>query len=61
MCRLDGADLSQWHEDDIGQHIGYLPREIGLMDATIEENISRTTEPDYKKVIEAARAAASMT
>lgn len=56
--RLDGADLTQWREEEIGQHIGYLPQEVGLMDATIEENISRfEPDPDHRKVIEAARAA----
>jgi PrtD family type I secretion system ABC transporter len=56
--RLDGADLAHWREDEIGRHIGYLPQEVSLMDATIEENISRLEpEPDYQKVIEAARAA----
>ena len=56
--RLDGADLSQWREEEIGQHIGYLPQEVSLMDATIEENICRfEPEPDYRKVVEAAQAA----
>lgn len=56
--RLDGADLSQWREDEIGQHIGYLPQEVGLFDATIEDNIARLeANPDSLKVIEAARAA----
>ncbi len=56
--RLDGADLSQWREDEIGKHVGYLPQDVGLMDATIEENICRfEPEPDYRKVITAARAA----
>ncbi|WP_424631648.1 type I secretion system permease/ATPase [Bradyrhizobium sp. SYSU BS000235] len=56
--RLDGADLAQWREDDIGQHIGYLPQEVSLMDATIEENIARfEPDPDYRKVVEAAKAA----
>jgi ATP-binding cassette subfamily C protein len=56
--RLDGAELGQWREDEIGQHIGYLPQDVSLMDATIEENISRFEPmPDYTKVIDAARAA----
>src|SRR3981189_2809509 len=55
--RLDGADLTQWREDEIGQHIGYLPQEISLMDATIEENICRfEPEPDYRKAGGADRA-----
>jgi PrtD family type I secretion system ABC transporter len=56
--RLDGADLSQWREDEIGQHIGYLPQDVSLMDATIEQNICRLEpEPDSRKVVEAAQAA----
>jgi PrtD family type I secretion system ABC transporter len=56
--RLDGADLAQWREDEIGQHVGYLPQEISLFDATIAENISRLEPvPDSARVIEAARAA----
>lgn len=56
--RLDGAEFAQWREDEIGQHIGYLPQDVSLMDATIEENICRfEPAPDYNKVIEAARAA----
>lgn len=56
--RLDGADLSQWREEEIGKHIGYLPQEIALMDATIQDNICRLEpDPDYRKVIEAAKAA----
>ena len=56
--RLDGADLAQWRENEIGQHIGYLPQEISLFDATIEQNIARLeAEPNSMKVIEAARAA----
>lgn len=56
--RLDGADLTQWCEDDLGRHVGYLPQEVALMDATIEKNICRLDpQPDYRKVIEAAKAA----
>lgn len=56
--RLDGADLAQWREEDIGQHIGYLPQDVSLMDATIEENICRfEPQPDFNKVIAAAKAA----
>lgn len=56
--RLDGADLGQWRDEERGRHIGYLPQEVCLMDATIEENICRfEPEPDYRQVVEAAKAA----
>jgi ATP-binding cassette subfamily C protein len=56
--RLDNADLTQWPEDLLGRHIGYLPQDVSLMDATIEANISRFEDkPDPVKVIEAASAA----
>jgi ATP-binding cassette subfamily C protein len=56
--RLDGADLIQWREEEIGQHVGYLPQEVSLMDATIEDNICRFEHrPDSLKVIQAAKAA----
>jgi PrtD family type I secretion system ABC transporter len=56
--RLDDAEINQWSDDDLGNHVGYLPQDIALLDATIEENISRF-EPnaDPTKVIAAARAA----
>ena len=56
--RLDNADLTQWPEDLVGHHIGYLPQDVSLMDASIEANISRFADkPDPVKVIEAATAA----
>ncbi|MCU4179764.1 type I secretion system permease/ATPase [Bosea sp. BH3] len=56
--RLDGAELEQWLEEDLGRAIGYLPQEVGLLDATVEENISRLAEnEDSKAVIAAATAA----
>jgi ATP-binding cassette subfamily C protein len=56
--RLDGADLSQWDEDSLGRIIGYLPQEVCLMDATVEENISRLSQDaDPSLVVAAARAA----
>lgn len=56
--RLDGAELHRWSDNDLGQHIGYLPQDIQLFDGTITENISRfESEPDSRKVIAAARAA----
>jgi len=52
--RLDGADISQWQKDKIGQHIGYLPQDIELFPGTVAENIARLQEVDSQKVIQAA-------
>lgn len=56
--RLDGADLGQWDPDELGRHVGYLPQEISLIDASISENICRLDpEADGKKILAAAQAA----
>ncbi|MBN9314138.1 MAG: type I secretion system permease/ATPase [Devosia sp.] len=56
--RIDEAELEQWPEETIGRHLGYLPQEVALLDATVEENISRLAErADPAKVVEAAMVA----
>lgn len=56
--RLDDADLDQWRADVLGEHIGYLPQDVSLLDGSIAENISRfELEPDARKIIAAAKAA----
>ncbi|RRH69048.1 type I secretion system permease/ATPase [Falsigemmobacter faecalis] len=56
--RLDGAALSQWTEEAIGRHIGYLPQDVVLMEGDIRANIARLEEdPDPEAVVTAATAA----
>jgi ATP-binding cassette subfamily C protein len=56
--RLDGAELSQWPEESLGASIGYLPQEVSLLDATVEENISRLNpRADAFDIVAAAAAA----
>jgi ATP-binding cassette subfamily C protein len=56
--RLDDADLSQWSDADRGRHVGYLPQDVALLDATVEENIARLDpSPEPMAVVSAARAA----
>jgi ATP-binding cassette subfamily C protein len=56
--RLDDAELKQWSDADLGRHLGYLPQDTALLDATIEENIARLEDnPDPRAIVEAARAA----
>ena len=56
--RIDGAALDQWPEDAIGQYIGYLPQEIGLMSGSVADNIARMSENrDDAEVVAAAKRA----
>ena len=56
--RLDGATLDQFGTDDLGKHIGYLPQDVTLFNATIAENISRLqANADPEQVIKAAKMA----
>ncbi|UZF93476.1 type I secretion system permease/ATPase [Bosea sp. NBC_00550] len=56
--RLDGANLEQWPEDAIGRHLGYLPQEVSLLDASIGDNISRLApDLDPAAIVAAATAA----
>lgn len=55
--RLDGAELAQWDRASLGEHIGYLPQDVELLDGNVSENIARFGDVDPDKVIAAARAA----
>ena len=58
--RLDGAELDQFDPDVLGGHLGYLPQNVTLFDATVTENIARLSpQPDPEKVVAAAKAAAA--
>jgi len=56
--RLDGSDLAHWDQQELGQHIGYLPQDIELFTGTVEQNIGRfDTDIDPNLVISAAEQA----
>jgi PrtD family type I secretion system ABC transporter len=56
--RLDGAELTQWRDEDLGRHVGYLPQDVSLLDGTVEENISRfDLSGDARATIAAAKVA----
>jgi PrtD family type I secretion system ABC transporter len=55
--RLDGADLFDWHPDDLGRHIGYLPQQVELLPGTVAQNIARFGEIDSTALILAAQRA----
>jgi PrtD family type I secretion system ABC transporter len=62
--RIDGAQLSDWDQDVLCRHIGYLPQEPSLFEGTIKDNISRfaawhidTEDEIDAKAVAAAKAA----
>lgn len=43
--RIDGARLTDWDQDELGRHFGYMPQEPSLFEGTIKENIARFDKP----------------
>src|SRR5207248_6197352 len=60
--RIDGARLTDWDQDELGKHLGYMPQEPSLFEGTIKENIARFSRgrgsEQAKKIDEAVVAAA---
>lgn len=56
--RIDGARLDQWDQEDLGQHIGYLPQSVELFAGTVRDNIARfRTDVSDAQVVAAAKEA----
>jgi ATP-binding cassette, subfamily C, bacterial len=55
--RVDGAEISHWDSEQLGQHIGYLPQDVELFSGTVAENICRFREVDEVQVVAAAEMA----
>jgi ATP-binding cassette subfamily C protein EexD len=54
--RLDGAEIQHWSREQLGEHVGYLPQDVELLDGTVNENIARFGDVDPAKVVAAAQA-----
>lgn len=55
--RLDGADVFDWHPEDLGPYIGYLPQQVEFLPGTVAQNIARFHEIDSGALVRAARMA----
>jgi ATP-binding cassette, subfamily C, bacterial exporter for protease/lipase len=47
--RFNGVDAYKWDKAELGQHIGYLPQSIELMNGSLAENITRFNEGDAQQ------------
>ena len=55
--QLGGRSIHAWANDDRGQHVGYVPQDIGLLPETIFSNIGRLQDTGEDAVYAAARKA----
>jgi ATP-binding cassette, subfamily C, type I secretion system permease/ATPase len=53
--RLDGTEISVWHDSGGSQHVGYLPQDIELFAGSVRDNIARLGDANPTAVIEAAK------
>ncbi|WP_284180327.1 type I secretion system permease/ATPase [Rhabdaerophilum sp. SD176] len=55
--RLDGAELSHWDPQALGQFVGYLPQDVELFAGSVAENISRFRDVEADEIIAVAKLA----
>ncbi len=53
---LDDTPIENWDRQALGEHVGYLPQDVELLDGTISENIARFREVSALKMVEATHA-----
>lgn len=57
VVELDGKNIFKLDNDDIGQHLGYLPQNVELFAGSVKENIARMGEAEGEKILQAAHRA----
>jgi len=55
--RLDGMNIADWHPEDVGSALGYLPQDIEIFPGSVAQNIARFSEPNPEAVVQAAQLA----
>ena len=59
VVELDGKNVFELDNDDIGQYLGYLPQNVELFAGSVKDNIARMGEADGEKILQAAHRACS--
>lgn len=54
--RLGGRDLHRWSPLDRGQWVGFMPQTVGLLPATVAENVSRLNPTSVENIFDACGA-----
>ncbi len=57
--RIDGAQLSDWDQDELGRYIGYVPQQPSLLEGTVRDNICRFAESYDREAVDAEVVAAA--
>lgn len=57
--RIDSARLTDWDQDELGRHIGYMPQQPSLLEGTIRDNICRFADSFDRDAVDAEVVAAA--
>ncbi|MGH1417937.1 MAG: type I secretion system permease/ATPase [Hyphomicrobiaceae bacterium] len=57
--RFDGADISEWPDENLGPSVGYLPQNVELFQGTVGENIARFGPHNSQEIVAAAKLASA--
>ncbi|MDD4275043.1 MAG: type I secretion system permease/ATPase [Desulfobacter postgatei] len=57
VVELDGKNVFELDNDDIGQYLGYLPQNVELFAGSVKDNIARMGQADGEKILQAAHRA----
>lgn len=55
--KLDGACISQWNSQELGQYIGFVSQDVEILAGTVAQNICRFSDADPTDIIDAAKQA----
>ena len=54
---LDGTSTFLWEREDFARHVGFVPQRPSLLEESVLDNIGRMQNPDFARVVAAAKRA----